>query len=225
VSKAASTTGLSLSSSSVAYGHEKSLVFTATVSPQYAGTPGGTVTVKAGTTALCAATVSGGHATCSPRSATVLGAGAHSVTAAYSGNSAFGPSSSPAKTLTVVKAASRTVVTLSTATVAYGREKSLVITVTVSPQYAGTPTGTVTVKAGRTTLCTNKALSRGKATCSPGSATKLAAGTYSVTAAYSGSGAFGASTSAAKRLRVTRPAVAAISIFDRATLLFRDVAS
>jgi hypothetical protein len=204
VVKALTKTVLTLSSSSVTYGRENTLVFTTTVSPQYAGTPGGTVTVKAGTITLCAATLSGGHATCSPRSATVLGGGAHTVTVSYSGNNAFGSSSSAAKTLTVVRAASKTVITLSSATVVYGHEKNLVITVTVSPQYAGVPTGPVTVTAGSTTLCKGRALLNGKVTCSPASATALPVGTYSVNAVYFGSANFQASTSAAKTLKVAR---------------------
>ena len=204
VAKATSQTVLSLSSPSETYGQEKSLVITVTVSPQFAGTPTGTVTVVAGSKTLCSKVpLSSGKATCSPASATALTVGKYGITATYSGSAQFDASTSSATTLTIAKATSETVLSLSKSSVAFGQEKSLVISVTVSPQFAGTPTGTVTVVAGSKTLCSKVPLSSGKATCSPASATILPNGKYSVKATYSGSAQFGTSTSAAKSLTIT----------------------
>jgi hypothetical protein len=204
VGEATSTTAVSLSSSKVAYGHEKTLVVTVTVQPQFTGTPTGTVTVVAGTKTLCGGlTLSSGMATCSPVSGTVLPVGKYGITATYSGSTQFGSSNSTAKTLTVVKATSTTALSLSRSSVARGHEKRLVITVTVKPQFTGTPTGTVTVVAGTKTLCKSVTLSKGKATCSPSSGTVLPVGKYSVTARYSGSSQFDSSRSSAKTLRIT----------------------
>ena len=204
VGKATSTTVLSLSSSSVAYGNEKTLVFTVTVGPQFTGTPTGTVTVVAGTKTLCkGVTLSSGKATCSPSSGTALRVGNYGVTAKYSGSSQFDPSTSVAETLTVARATSTTALSLSSSSVAFGSEKTLVFTVTVKPQFTGTPAGTVTVVAGTKTLCKGVTLSSGKATCSPSSGTVLPVGTYSVTARYSGNTQFGPSKSTAQILKIT----------------------
>jgi hypothetical protein len=205
VGQATSSTVLSVSGAATAYGHEQTTVFSVTVHPEYTGTPTGTVTVKTGATTLCTATLSGGTATCSPNSATVLAPGSDSVTAAYSGSTDFGGSVSAASTLKIAKASTRSTLSLSTSSATYGHEKALVVTVKVSPQYAGTPGGTVTVKAGRVTIC-SKALSRGKASCSPRSGTALRVGKYQLVATYPGNADFSGSKSAARTLKVVKPA-------------------
>jgi hypothetical protein len=102
VAKAATTTGLTLSASSVAYGNETSLQLTATVAPQFSGTPTGQVTVVAGTVTLCTMVLSGGTGSCSPSSPTGLAIGKHTVTAHYAGDPDF-KASSGRQTLTVTK--------------------------------------------------------------------------------------------------------------------------
>lgn len=79
VGKASSSTRLTLTGSPAAYGHEKTVVFTATVRPQFTGTASGTVTIRSGTVTLCAGTLAARAMTCSPRSATALTAGKHSL--------------------------------------------------------------------------------------------------------------------------------------------------
>jgi hypothetical protein len=199
VGKATSTTGLTVSPATVTYGHEKVFKLTATVTPEYAGTPTGTVTMTAGTTTLCVATLSAGTGSCNPSSGTSLGVGSHTVTATYSGDSNFN-SSTAAETVKITKAASTTSLTLSTATVTYGSEKSLVMTVKVTPQFAGIPGGKVIITAGSTTLCT-VTLSGGTGKCSPASQTALSTGKHTVTATYQGSTNF-VTSSASKTLTV-----------------------
>jgi Bacterial Ig-like domain (group 3) len=92
---------------------------------------------------------------------------------------------------------------LSATSVAYGREKSLKFSVTVRSGLSGTPSGTVTVRAGKKRICTIK-LRAGKGGCSPTSSRQLAARTYSVTASYGGSRSFAASTSRAVALKIRR---------------------
>ena len=148
VGKASTSTRLTLTGSPAAFGHEKTVVFTATVSPQFSGTPAGTITVKSGTATLCSGTLAAGSMSCSPGSASAFAPGKHAVTATYSGSAAFTGSTSAAATLSVVKAVTTTKATLSASTVHVGHEKSLVITVTVKPKFSGTPGGTITITAG-----------------------------------------------------------------------------
>ena len=75
VGKASTSTRLTLTGSPAAFGHEKTVVFTATVSPQFSGTPAGTITVKSGTATLCSGTLAAGSMSCSPGSASALAPG------------------------------------------------------------------------------------------------------------------------------------------------------
>jgi len=92
------TTGITASASSIASG--ASVVFTATITAAAGseGSPTGTVTFLDGATALGSGTVSSGAATFST---TALANGIHSITAVYSGDPAFGTSTSSAVSLTV----------------------------------------------------------------------------------------------------------------------------
>jgi Bacterial Ig-like domain (group 3) len=95
------TTTLSLSSPSVAYGDESTVTFTATVTSGSSGTPTGTVTVATGPTTLCTITL---PATTCAMDATTLDAspGAYPVVATYGGDQNFaGSSSSPPQDLVV----------------------------------------------------------------------------------------------------------------------------
>jgi hypothetical protein len=206
VGKAASKTSLTLSGSSVAWGNEKAITFTVAVSPQIAGTgtPTGTVKVVKGSTTLCSGTLSKDKVTCTLGSATTLAPGTYSLTATYAGNNTLAASNSAAVTLKVTKEATTAKLTISASSVTDGHEKSLVFTVTVTAQYSGTPAGTITITAGKTTVCKNVTLSKGKITCSPASNTTLSADTYSVVATYSGNTDFAASSSAAKPLKVIK---------------------
>jgi hypothetical protein len=104
-------------------------------------------------------------------------------------------------TSTVSRATSKTALKLSAAKVTHGDEGAEHLSVTVSPEFAGsTPTGTVTVKESTTTLCVIK-LSLGKGSCTL-SAKKLPVGTYRLGATYGGSADFDTSTSVKETLAV-----------------------
>ena len=178
-----------------------------------------TVKVITGSKTLCTGTLSLGHASCVLSSATLLAPGSYSVKASYPGSTGFTASTSAAATFKVTKEATKSAVGLSATTITSGKEKSLVVTVTVTAQYAGTAAGTITITAGRVTLCKNKALTKGKATCSPASNTTLPVGSYNVTAAYSGNADFAASTSPARSLKVSKPAKATSTAVETAALL------
>jgi len=98
---------------------------------------------------------------------------------------------------------STTALKLSAAKVTYGDEQSETLSVGVSPQNSGvTPTGKVTVKEDRTTLCTI-VLSSGKGSCTL-SAKMLNVGTYHLVATYEGSKNVRPSTSAKETLTVLK---------------------
>jgi ribosomal protein L27 len=123
------------------------------------------------------------------------------VTASYAGNEILGASSSQAITFQVLKATSTTTLTLSTAKVTFGHEQTERLSVKVSPRWAGTPGGVVTIKHGTTVLC-KITLSSGKGSCTL-SAKALAVGAdRRLFATYAGNGNFTGSSSAAKDLAV-----------------------
>jgi uncharacterized repeat protein (TIGR03803 family) len=183
VNKASTTTALVSSVHPSIYG--ESVTLTATVKPQYTGTPSGTVTFKIGTTTLGSVTLSAGVA---KYTTTTLGVGTHSITAVYNGSASFNVGTSTAVSQVVNKATTTTTLT-SSANPSNGGE-SVTFTATVKPQYSGTPGGTVTFKDGTTTL--------GSVTLSSGVAqyttTTLAKGTHSISAAYGGSASFATSS-------------------------------
>jgi hypothetical protein len=155
-------------------------MFTATVSSKTAGTITGTVSFQEGTTVLGSGKVSGGKATWS---ITTLAVGSHSITAVYSGNTSYGPSTSALLKHTVNKAAATTKLTSSVNPSTVGESVTFKVTITTVAPGTGTPMGAVTFKDGTTTLG-SVSLTTGAASYTT---TKLAKGSHSITAVYSGS--------------------------------------
>jgi hypothetical protein len=199
VSKASSKTALSLSTTKVTYGDEQAEHVSVTVTSSGV-TPGGTVTVKSGSTTVCTITLGSGKGSCA-LSATKLAPGTQHLTASYGGSADFNASASAAGTLTVSKASSKTALSLSTTRVTYGHEQAEHVSVTVTSSGV-TPGGTVTVKSGSTTVCTIT-LRSGKGSCTL-SAKKLPAGNRTLVATYSGSSDVTGSASAKKTLTVVK---------------------
>src|SRR3989454_1038359 len=153
-----------------------------------AGVPTGTVTFRDGATTLGTVTLVNGSASLS---ISTLTAGTHPLTAAYNGSPAFAASSSPTVNQIVnapAAAATSTSLTSTPNPSTVGQAVTLSSTVTSG---AGVPTGTVTFRDGATTLGV-VSLVNGSASLS---ISTLAAGTHSLTAVYSGSPSFLASTS------------------------------
>ena len=193
VAKATSSTAFKMSSFRVTYGAEQAEHVSVTVSPEFAGTPTGTITVEAGDTTLCVVTLSSAKGSCA-LSATRLSPGSHQLSVTYGGNSAFDSSAPALQTLTVARATSSTAFKVSSFRVTYGHEQAENLSVTVSPEFAGTPTGTITVQAGTSTLC-KITLSSAKGSCEL-SATGFGPGSYNLAANYGGDPNFAPSSDA-----------------------------
>lgn len=183
------TTTASLSSSTVAAG--STVTLSAAVSPL---PDGGTVafTVGGSTIKGCAAHVvtSAGTVRCM---ATFSSPGPESITAVYSGDPAFGSSTSAPVVLTVGPAATATSTTASASPAAMGVGSPTTLTATVGPVPDG---GTVGFVANGVTIpaCKAHALnSAGTARCTT---SFTQAGAVSITAVYSGDSSFASSTSA-----------------------------
>ncbi|HXW25892.1 MAG TPA: Ig-like domain-containing protein [Xanthobacteraceae bacterium] len=155
-------------------GSPRAFTLTATVAP---ATASGRVTFMDGTRALGTVNLAAGAATLA---VPPFAAGAHALTAVYSGDANFAPSISA----TAILAATATSLSVAPAS----GTGAFTLTATVSPS---TATGTVTFMDGASVLGT-AAVAAGAATL----ASTLATGTHALTAVYNGSAAFAASASA-----------------------------
>jgi hypothetical protein len=129
-----------------------------------------------------------GSATWLPFYALSYPAGVTNVAATYLGDTNFLPSTSPAITLRINKATTKTRLTLKASRITYGHEQSERLTVTVSPQYAGTPGGKVVIKHGTAVVCTIT-LAHGTGSCALGAKTLPVAANH-LYATYTGDGNF-----------------------------------
>ncbi len=177
----------------------QSVTFTATVASNPAGNPTavtGSVIFKDNGTAISGCNgvaLSSAQAQC----VTTFGSGAHSVTAVYSGDGNFDPSTSSALSQGTVSASgTSTAVTSSLNPSLVTQNVTFTATVTSTSGFAGPPTGTVTFKDGVNPItCSNaggQALNgSGVATCQIAT---LPAGSHSITAVYPGDTNFTTST-------------------------------
>ena len=179
---ASSTTTITSSLNPSNYG--QAVVFTATVTST-AGVADGTVTFKNGTQGLGTVTLSGGQA---QLSVTTIDAGAHTVKAIYNGSTTFATSQNSLQQV-VVAVPTTVVLTASPNPASSGQTVTLTATVNCA---TGVPTGTVTIKDGKTVLGTASVVNgQGQFTTS-----SLSTGTHSLSATFSGSQDFAKSTSA-----------------------------
>jgi len=188
VNKAVTTTSVASSLDPSTYG--SAVTFTASIVPGTSGPISGTVTFKDGATALGTGTVN--TTTYKATFATTaLAVGAHSITAVYNGDTDFNGSTSAVLAETVNKAATTTSVASSVNPSSLGT--AVTFTATIVPASGVLVSGTVTFKDGATTLGTGTVnTTTHKATFATST---LAVGTHSITAVYSGSTDFNASTS------------------------------
>ena len=204
------TTTLTRSAATVAYGSETTETFSATVTGVTGdGYPEGTVQIRKTTTAvICTATLTAASETthaatykCS-LTASQLGAAGYTVKAVYeggtssNGNYAYTTSTSGTVTFTVTKVSKGTTTTLtrSAATVAYGSETTETFSATVTGAATdGYPEGTVQIRKSATTavICTAALTAASETTdaatykCSL-TASQLGAAAYTVKAVYEG---------------------------------------
>lgn len=151
----------------------QSVTLTASATSSSSGVPTGAVTFSDGATALATETLAGAQATFA---SSIFSVGSHSITAAYSGDSTFQPSSG-ALTETV-NPASTTITLMSTANpVILNGAVTLTATVGIVSPGAGSPTGTVTFTDGSTAMATVSLNASDQATFSSSS---LSAGAHSI---------------------------------------------
>ncbi len=148
----------------------------------------GTVTFSIGGTTLCPATLP--SLNCTASNAPV---GADTVTATYSGDTNFAPQTTTTA-LTITKATPSFTEAAAPASIVYGSQDTL----SDSGLPAGA-TGTVTFSSGGSTLCV---ASIPRTSCQ--TAATLAAGTYPVTATYSGDGNYTSATATGASFTVTK---------------------
>jgi hypothetical protein len=165
------------------------VTLTASISPVPTGASLGTVSFYDGETLLGTANVNSSGAASLP--ITSLSAGAHSLTAEYSGNPVFAGSTSSVLTETITTLTGTTTTLVAAPSPASAGE-SVTLTATVSPTPTGSPLGTVSFYNGATLLGSGVLNSSGVATFST---TSLPAGSDTLTAVYSGNTAFASSTS------------------------------
>ncbi len=187
---AGTTTGIAASLSTTTQG--QAVVFTATVS---GGMPTGTVAFKvdgASIPGCVAVTLVAGSAACTTAG---LAVGAHSITAAYSGDGGHAASASTgiAHTVNAAPVLAVTTTSLSAAVASSASGQSVTFSAKVLAA-SGTPTGTIVFRDGASPIagCGPLAVVAGGASCAVAS---LSVGAHSITADYSGDGAFVASTS------------------------------
>jgi hypothetical protein len=158
----------------------------------------GTVTFSVGGTTLCTATLPA--LSCTATNAPV---GTDTVTATYSGDPTFAPQSTTT-TLTITKATPTFAEAAAPASIVYGSQDTL--------SNSGLPagaTGTVTFASGGSTLCVATIPATSCQTAST-----LAAGSYPVTATYSGDGHYTSATATGASFTITK---ASTSMTEAAT--------
>ncbi len=190
----------------------------AIVSTTGTGTPTGTVTFFSGSTALGTVnvqSVSGQNLATLPTSS--LPVGTDNVTAVYSGDSNFAGSTSPGFDEQVTQATTAISLISSTNPVAPGGELQLIA---IANSFAGVnPTGTITFVATNTATEATTTLGPATLSLAGGQAlatlnlpnTSLAAGTYTITAEYSGDSNFASGNSSGYTLQVASSSSATVT--------------
>ena len=192
---------VSLTSSANPGNVDQSITFTATLMPAFnAGSPTGSVTFYDNGSAIGNGTVSNGQAVFTTSSLTL---GTHPITASYSGDTAYLPSTSAVLTETIRTTATTTTLMSSMPTSSYGQSVTFTANVT---SLSGTPTGSVSFTDGANPLATVPLVSGGATL----SVSTLTPGTHSITGTYSGDANF--STSSANIPQVVTQATSTTSV-------------
>jgi uncharacterized repeat protein (TIGR03803 family) len=163
-------------------------------------TPTGTVSFIYGGRTLATLSLASGTASVSPSTAG-LPAGNYTLTASYSGDANYNAAMSAGYTVTLNKATPTVALSATPNPAVIGQSVSITATASGS---GATPTGTVSFKYGALTLAT-LSLAGGSASFSPSSA-GLPAGTYDLTASYSGDANYNAASSASYGITLTKVA-------------------
>ena len=214
VNKAATSTSVASSANPSVVGQQVTYTATVSVTAPGSATPVGTVDFKDGSTTVCSAKPLSGSsaftATCQQTYNTV--SAGHSITAVYSGDTNTTGSTSSALSQVVNTAATTTTLSSGTNPSVFGQSVIFNVTVSTNAPGSGTPTGTVPVKEGGTTVCT-ATLSGGSGSCSSAS---LSVATHSLAATYAGTANFSASTSSPALSQVVNKASTSTAITSSA---------
>jgi len=198
VSAAATTVLITSAPATSFFGQPITVQFSVTVNPPGAGTPVGTVTVTYGNAGGCTAPVAAGKCSFTPTAA-----GTGNLQAVFTPSTPdFSADQSPTVSYAVNRAATTTAVSSNTNPANAGESVTFTAVVAVA-NGQGTPTGTVTLRDGNTTLANVPLAGNGSATASP----SFTAGQHNITAQYSGDNNFAGSTSAVLLQQVNAPVV------------------
>ncbi|WP_449396272.1 putative Ig domain-containing protein [Devosia riboflavina] len=205
---------VSTSAASITYGTPVTVRADLAATAPASGNPSGQVVFLVDGVAQPGISISGGRAELTLQN---LALGPHTISAAYQGSTDFNPSTaSLAGGISVAKAATTTSLALDTPTIAFGQTARATATIAAA---SGAPaTGQVTFTVNGTTRPA-VSLQNGTAAID---LSNLAAGTYSISAAYAGSANHVASTSATSQLTVA-PATTTLGVTTSAqTVRFGD---
>ncbi len=202
-----------------------SVTFTAMVSSATTGTPTGTLIFLDGTIEIGTAMLnSNGVGTLS---ISTLSIGTHSITAAYSGDTNFAATTSPA--LNQVVQAGNTSTTLTSSLNPSADGQAVTFTAKIASGSPGTPTGIVNFMEGTRQTGSSTLSASGTATLS---VSAMTVGTHSITAIYNGDANFSTSTSSALS-QVVQPGNTSVALtsspnpsaFDQSLTLTATVSS
>lgn len=188
--RATTTTKLSATATTWVFGQGVAITAKVTSgSTAIKGVPSGQVQFYDGQLPLGSATVVAGIATLTSSN---LSVGPHSITAVYSGDSAFAPSSSLVLSQTVNKGSTTITLSATPNSASVGQTVTLKASIAAGTSNAGTPGGQIQFFDGKTLI--------GGATVVAGvaslSTSKLTLGSHSLSAVYCGDGNYSTSTSA-----------------------------
>jgi uncharacterized repeat protein (TIGR03803 family) len=199
VSKANSASSLSVSPAAPSIGQSATLKATVTGS---SGTPSGSVTFSADGVTLGSASLNGSGVASFSASTNGIPPGTYPVTAAYSGNSSYNSSVSSTINVKLSKAATDTSLTVSPASVTPPANVTLSATVSrTASSTTGTPTGSITFAVGTDVLAIVGLDGKGVASLTAPSK-GYPAGSYPITATYSGDSADSSSSSSSVTITV-----------------------
>ncbi len=188
IAQSSTTTDLSITPSTVSNGEHATL--TATVTAAAGSIPSGTVGFYAGSTLFATVHLSGAGVAALTLSSGTIAPGKYSVTAKYNGNSTdSGSASSPVTAIILAETSTK----LSSAASSYLLGQPATLTATVASSNSGTPTGSVRFYYGNS-LLGSATLQSGSASITKTIPTSYEAGSYLVTAKYSGDSTFSASS-------------------------------
>lgn len=210
------STSTALTSSAAPSVHGQIVTLTAAVTSP-GGTPGGTVTFFDGGATIGTATLNAAGVATLASSA--LGVGTHSLTAVYAGAGGFTPSTSPALTQVVNRAATTTTITSTRNPAEVNQPFTVTLVVAPVAPGAGVPTGTVEFRVNGENIGSPVALDADGSVVSPPISLSSPA-SYTVTAVYSGDASFAGSTSAPFTQVITpAPGLANDAFAARSTLV------